>query len=93
MMGEIDWSFVIWTAAVFLSGFLLGRRKRADLAPPPDFEIGSLSPAVRVQIEDALKRNAKIEPIRLLREDSGLGLKDSKYVIDHWDQSQRGPVR
>ena len=90
MPEQFDWSLVIWTAAVFLSGYLLGRRKRPAIEPPLEFDRASISPDARAQIENALQRDQKIEAIKLLREDTGLGLKDSKTVIDNWNSGRFG---
>lgn len=84
MTEGLDWMFVIWTGAVFLSGYLLGSRRRIELEPPLEFDPGIISPPARAQIEQALQQGAKIEAIRILREDTGLGLKDAKTVIDRW---------
>jgi hypothetical protein len=85
MFETIDWMALGWTAAVFLSGYLIGSRRRKDLEPPLDFDVSTISPTARAEIEAALQRGAKIEAIGILREDTGLGLKDSKAVIDRWN--------
>lgn len=82
MFEQIDWTMLVWTGAVFVSGYLLGSRRRAELQEPLDFDLATISPAARAQIEQALQSGQKIEAIRILREDTGLGLKDSKTVID-----------
>lgn len=84
MFEQIDWWMVIWTGAVFLSGYLVGSRKRAELQEPLDFDLATISPPARAQIEQALQNGRKIDAIRILREDTGLGLRDSKTVIDRW---------
>lgn len=84
MAEQIDWTLVIWTGLVFLSGYLVGSRKRRELEPPLQFDPASISTAARVQIAQALQDGAKIEAIRILREDTRMGLKDSKTVIDRW---------
>lgn len=84
MFDGLDWSMIIWTGAVFLSGYLLGSRRRAELEPPLEFDVATISPSARADIEQALQSGSKIEAIRVLRKDTGLGLKDSKSVIDRW---------
>ncbi|WP_394730184.1 hypothetical protein [Altererythrobacter sp. GH1-8] len=84
MFEQIDWWMVVWTGAVFLSGYLIGSRRKTELAAPLDFDLATISPSARAQIEHALQNGQKIEAIRILREDTGLGLKDSKTVIDMW---------
>ncbi len=84
MLEQIDWQFVAWTAAVFISGYLIGSRRKVELEEPLDFDPTTISPEARFEIERALQQNQKIEAIRVLRHDTGLGLKDSKTVIDRW---------
>jgi large subunit ribosomal protein L7/L12 len=83
---------------VLAVGFLLGRRGRdsRDLSGPPTLEAPPpaspapspagratiLDPAMRMQIESALKANQKIEAIRLLREATGMGLKEAKEAVE-----------
>ncbi len=90
MPEQLDWYFIIWTGAVFLAGYLLGRRRRGEIEPPLDFDQSSISADARAQIENALQRGEKILAIKILREDTGLGLKDSKTVIDRWNDSRLG---
>lgn len=84
MAEAFDWTLVLWTAAVFLSGYLLGARKRGELAEPLAFDVSGISPDARARIERALQAGQKIDAIRTLRADTGLGLKDAKTVIDRW---------
>lgn len=86
-MEQIDWTFVIWTLAVFVAGYLLGARIHGSSNPSLVFDQSTISPVARQRIEDALGRDAKIEAIRILRADTGLGLKDAKTVIDRWEQA------
>lgn len=44
----------------------------------------SLSPAVAAEIDALVAADHKIQAIKLYREHTGLGLKDSKLAIDHW---------
>jgi ribosomal protein L7/L12 len=43
-----------------------------------------LTPSEKQEIETALHQGRKIEAIKLYRQYSGLGLKESKDIIDHW---------
>ena len=84
MFESIDWSFVIWTVLIFLSGYLVGSRRRSEISKPLDFDRNTISPVARARIEDSLQAGQKIDAIRTLRADTGLGLKDAKSVIDNW---------
>ncbi len=84
MPENIDWMMLLWTGVVFLSGYLLGSRRRTELAEPLEFDLASISPEARAQIEQALQQGHKIDAIRTLRQDTGLGLKDAKSIIDMW---------
>jgi len=90
MPEQLDWYFIVWTGAVFLAGYLLGKRRPTAIEPPLEFDRASISPEARAQIENALQRGQKIEAIKVLREDTGLGLKDSKTVIDNWVSGRFG---
>lgn len=93
VMSEFDWTLIIWTAAVFLSGYLLGSRRTPQLSEPLTFDVASVSAQARVEIEQALQSGAKIEAIRILRQDTGLGLKDAKTIIDRWHNLKPGEAR
>ncbi|QUL37411.1 ribosomal protein L7/L12 [Erythrobacter sp. JK5] len=86
-MSEFDWSFAIWSIAVFVAGYLLAARIHSSPTAPLDFDRSTISSGARQQIEQALGRDAKIEAIKILRADTGLGLKDAKAVIDTWESS------
>lgn len=53
----------------------------------PSLDLGglSISASAEADIRAALQRGSKIEAIKLLREATGLGLKESKDVIDRLD--------
>jgi hypothetical protein len=86
------------TLAVFMAGIIVGRRNRdaRDLSGPPAItparpassiplrgEAGSpLDPATRAGIEQALAARRKIEAIKLLREATGMGLKEAKEAVE-----------
>ena len=84
MPETFDWTLIIWTALVFLSGYLIGSRRSRELEEPLQFDVSAISPAARARIEQSLQTGQKIDAIRTLRADSGLGLKDAKTVIDRW---------
>lgn len=86
---------LIWTLVVFAIGFSVGRRRGEgrDLSGPPpamararaEAKDGSApmpDPGTRERIEQALASGHKIEAIRLLREATGMGLKDAKEAVE-----------
>ncbi|WP_298470491.1 ribosomal protein L7/L12 [uncultured Erythrobacter sp.] len=87
-MDDINWTFAIWTLAVFVAGYLFAARIYRAPSTPLDFDRSTISSSAAQQIEQALGRNAKIEAIKILRADTGLGLKDAKTVIDTWQSEQ-----
>jgi hypothetical protein len=84
MLETLDWSLLIWTALVFISGYFVGSRKRNVIQEPLNFDTSKITPIARARIEDSLQAGQKIDAIRTLRADTGLGLKDAKSVIDNW---------
>jgi ribosomal protein L7/L12 len=46
--------------------------------------LARLSPAVRAEVGRLVAADQKISAIKLLREATGLGLKDSKDAVDAW---------
>ena len=90
MFDGFDWSFAVWGGTIFLLGYWLGVSRSKRIEPPFEFDRSRISPEAQAQIENALQRGKAIEAIRILREDTGLGLKDSKAVIDHWKTQLRG---
>jgi len=79
------------TLVVFVAGFVIGRRKRdaRDLSGPPTMPRpprrapGSpLDPATRAEIEAMLAARRKIDAIKLLREATGMGLKEAKEAVE-----------
>jgi ribosomal protein L7/L12 len=72
----------------FMIGFMLGRltahSKRVegsfiDTAPQPPKE---LTAEIMEKIKDRIKRDKKIEAIKLYREVTGVGLREAKETID-----------
>ncbi|MGD7789667.1 hypothetical protein ACQCX2_15820 [Propionibacteriaceae bacterium Y1700] len=86
--------FLAVAVAFFALGVVWGRNRRssaqkelAAVVPLPDFAAGL--PAETVDsIDWALASGRKIDAIRTFRDATGLGLADSKRVIDHWDESR-----
>ncbi len=88
MIGAMDglnwtWAMALALGAllIFRIGFGIGRLTRGgeDIRP---IDTGRISPAVRLEIGDALRRGRKIEAIKLLRKDTGCGLAEAKHTIE-----------
>ena len=89
--GEIAASvgLVVWTYIVFRIGRTVGRaslKERNLMAPPPPPQELNLPESLaehdRREIERAFNQGRKIEAVRLLREATGLGLKEARQVLD-----------
>jgi ribosomal protein L7/L12 len=50
--------------------------------------IASSKPALSSEVIEAIERGNKIEAIKLLRESTGLGLKEAKDIIDAYEDSR-----
>lgn len=61
------------------------RPRMAPASPRPaqNHGGGGLDPAARMEIEAALNANQKIEAIKLLREATGMGLKEAKDAVEN----------
>ncbi len=72
-----------WTVLVYRIGVIVGRNSREgrNLSAPP-VTPRALQPDVRAQVQEALTAGQKIEAIRLVREATGMGLKDSKLYVE-----------
>lgn len=87
--------FLAVAVAFFALGAAWGRNRRsagpqkelAPVVPLPDFAAGLPEETVD-EIDWALASGRKIDAIRTFRDATGLGLADSKRVIDHWDESR-----
>lgn len=86
------WELAIGIAAGLLIGLFLRRRApRQDLTGPPELPMAApqalppLDPAKFPEVAEALARGNKIEAIKLLREATGLGLKESKDAVDRME--------
>lgn len=72
----------------FAFGYTKGRRhmrsvrESLDAAPSRSVAPPRLSPDVEARLRDALARRNKIEAIKLLREETGLGLKEAKEYVE-----------
>jgi len=50
--------------------------------------IASSKPALSSEVIEAIERGNKIEAIKLLRESTGLGLKEAKDIIDAYEDNR-----
>jgi ribosomal protein L7/L12 len=65
----------------------LDAHARGKPAPhAPTFSAASLGQSLPPDVLDALQKGRKIEAIRLMREQTGLGLKESKDAVDGYQQ-------
>ncbi len=95
-----DTAFVAWSLLMVLAGFVYGyargrarfrsAREGLDAPPPMPVRPVNLSPAAEARLRDALGRRRKIEAIRILREETGLGLKDAKEQVEAMDRAPPG---
>jgi hypothetical protein len=81
--------FAIWTILVYKVGHAIGRnsRDKRNLVDPPQPGQPIVLPTAipdhaRPRIEDALRRGKKIEAIKLVRECTGMGLKEAKDTVE-----------
>jgi len=86
MLEWLESPVLIGAFIVFALGYWLGSLARGSSKQATDFDMSKISPAARADIESSLQKGAKIDAIRTLRTDTGLGLKDAKSVIDRWGQ-------
>ncbi len=67
------------------------QRRNAPTPPPPALGPGEELDEAKVmalpQVQDALRRRRKIEAIRYVREATGLGLKESKLLVERHTRS------
>lgn len=79
----------ISAGAIFLLGWLAGRSSSggSDLRRPPVARtMSELGPSVRAEIEVAIAQGYKMEAIKLLREATGMGLKEARDAIEAMDR-------
>ncbi|KHK89398.1 ribosomal protein L7/L12 [Novosphingobium malaysiense] len=90
-MSGLDWLlFMLMLLVVFALGWMAGRgtaRRRGASAPLPPayFDLG---PALRAEIETAVAEGHKIDAIKLLREATGMGLKESKDAVEAMERDR-----
>jgi len=85
-------AIVVWSLFLVLAGFVYGYRKakahtlagreNLDGPPPMPLDPPRLAGDTRARIEDAMRRGRKIEAIKILREQTGLGLKEAKEHVE-----------
>ena len=78
-----------WLAAMFAAGYVLGRITSGGGGPTAEERraaavttIGRLSAQTRAQADAFLRDGKLIEAIKAIREETGLGLRDSKDIAD-----------
>ncbi|MCP5401794.1 MAG: ribosomal protein L7/L12 [Novosphingobium sp.] len=91
---------VVWSLFLVLAGFAYGYRKarehteagRENLDGPPPIPLDPprLSGDAKERIEDALRRRKKIEAIKILREETGVGLKQAKEHVETMERHRGG---
>jgi large subunit ribosomal protein L7/L12 len=79
--------FVVWSVLLYRIGVRVGRASRDDteLSGPPAKPV-PLPGDMRAAVEAELAAGRKIEAIKLLREATGLGLKDAKEAVEAMEQ-------
>ena len=82
---------VILLAFLLARAFAGGNRDMIERQRAATFEPGSdhLTVLAQNDVQDAIARGRKIEAIKLVRERTGLGLKESKQLVER--QSPRRP--
>ena len=86
---------LVLVLAGFLYGYAKGRghmrsvRERLDAPPPAPPEPIDLPPQTEALIHDALRQRKKIAAIKILRKETGLGLKDAKEYIEAMERMSR----
>ena len=73
-----------WLALRRPGGDMIERQRRA--APPPDPTIDESALLAAPEIRAAIAAGRKIEAIKLVREQSGLGLKEAKELVERYRQ-------
>lgn len=80
--------FVVWSVFLYRIGVRVGRGSRDDMqlsGPPAQFRAqvrpADLPGGTRAGVEAALADGNKIEAIKLMREATGLGLKEAKDAV------------
>lgn len=85
-MISVSWSVIMFGAfTAFVLGWIAGRGfgGAQDLSrPSAGRALTDVAPALRHEIESAVAAGRKIEAIKLLRDATGMGLKESKDAVD-----------
>lgn len=95
----MNWTLItVGGLGLFLLGYLFGRISGTgsrNLSGPPPLErqaqarevFGTLDPATHRSVTLALAARKKIEAIKILREATGMGLKESKETVEAWERA------
>lgn len=88
--------YTIWLVlAALLVGYVLGRAtgRRVPRPSPRAVPPGQLSDRAKLGLDEALRRGERIDAIRVVREDTGCGLKEAKAFVDAYaaKKSERRP--
>lgn len=62
--------------------------KSKAAAAPPAFSTGVTSQPLPMEVIAALQRKQKIEAVRLMREQTGLGLKEAKEAVEAYERTR-----
>lgn len=83
---------VVWSLVLVLAGFIygytkakrniVGGRENLDGPPPLPLDPPKLSDEAKARIEDALRKNRRIEAVKIMREETGVNLTTAKAHID-----------
>lgn len=60
--------------------------------PMPSFDPTMPAGALSANVIEALRRGNKIEAVRLVREQTGMGLKESKDAVDEYQRTHAAPT-
>lgn len=92
-MISASWSIIVLGAlTVFVLGWIAGRGTRRTDALSGSANVRAFTdvgPALRSEIESAIVAGRKIEAIKLLREATGMGLKESRDAVEAMEQARR----
>jgi len=83
----MGWAEVVIVALVIVIAllFLLNRAARPLASPSPPAVRPALDAHAAQQITELVSAGKKIEAVKQLRAATGLGLREAKNWIDHWD--------
>ncbi|MCJ2179336.1 ribosomal protein L7/L12 [Novosphingobium album (ex Hu et al. 2023)] len=90
-MTNASWAVIVLAAlTVFVLGWIAGRGMngtRTLSGPTAVRTLNEVGPALRSEIESAIAAGRKIEAIKLLRDATGMGLRESKAAVEAMEQS------